>query len=457
MDRTEELVEELRNIVGEEYVLTKPEQVIPYVRDASYIRGEMPLAVVLPGSADEISRVLRLSSENDVPVYVRGGGTSLTGSSVPLGGIVLSTLRLDRIIEVNVRDRYVIAEAGVRLRDLSYELSRYGYMYLPDPASEIAATVGGSISTNAGGLRGARYGTTKDWVLGLEVVLPDGTVTWFGEKTLKRSAGYDLASLMVGSEGTLGVITKAILKIAPAERPEALLMAFYDTYDTISEAISGLNERGAVPIMAEFLDRSSMEALGPQGLRYPERAESLLIIMTADRTEEVAEALKGTGPIEIRTFRESREIEDVLRMRRGLYSSLLTQRKRPDETIIIGDVVVPPSRISKALREIQGASRESGLRVAVFGHIGDGNIHLNVFASPDEMGAAEDLLRRTAEIAIRNDGCVSAEHGIGLEKRELLLLECSIRNTCVNVELMKSIKRAFDPRNILNRGKLFVD
>ncbi len=179
--------------------------------------------------------------------------------------------------------------------------------------------------------------------------------------------------------------------------------------------------------------------------------------MTTERTEDVAEALKSTSPIEMRTFREAREIEDVLRMRRGLYSSLLSQRERPDETIIIGDVVVPPSRISKALREIQDVSQESGLKVAMFGHIGDGNIHLNVFASPDKMRAAEDLLRRTAEIAVSNDGCVSAEHGIGLEKRELLLVECSMRNTCVNVELMKSIKRAFDPRNILNRGKLFVD
>jgi len=445
---------ELAKIVGREYVLTKYEDIVPYVKDASYIEGEKPIAVVIPGNASEVSKVLKLCYENNVPVYVRGGGTSLTGSSVPEGGIVMSMLRFDRILEVNLKDRYVIVEAGVRVGELNSYLEKYGYMYPPDPASDIAATVGGSINTNAGGVRGARYGATKEWVLGLEVVLPDGTITQFGEKTLKRSEGYDLTALMIGSEGTLGVITKAILKIAPLPKREAMFLAFYDSYKRFGDVIGTLNERGLIPLTAEFLDEVSMNAVKGYGIPYPDNAKALLIIITSEESEQVLKALNETSPIELRTIKDKKEMDNALKLRKGLYSSLLLERENPEQRVIIGDIVVPPSKISETIDEIYNTAKSSGLKIAVFGHIGDGNVHINIFAGPNDLDKAKELLLETGMIAVKHDGCVSAEHGIGLEKKELLLKEFAYRNNQINLELMKKIKNVFDPKKILNRGKL---
>ena len=448
-----DIVSELERALGKEKVLTKKEDLLPYASDASYISGEMPLAVVLPSSVEEVSKALKLCYENDVPVYVRGGGTSLTGASAPLGGIVISTLRLNKILEISIKDRYAVAEAGVRLRDLNEELRKLGYMYPPDPGSEVAATVGGSISTNAGGMRGAAYGATKDWVLGLEVVLPDGTIAQFGGKTLKRSEGYDLTALMVGSEGTLGVITKATLKIAPLPKEEDMILAFYDSYKKVGEATAALNEKGIIPLVAEFLDKEAMEII-KESAEPPEGADSMLILVLSEK-DEALKALKETSPLELREVKDKEEADRIMSLRRGLYSSQLLLRERPDQKVIIGDIAVPPSRISKALEEIYSAVEKSGLKVIAFGHIGDGNIHLNVFAGMDEMEKAIELLKETARIAVKHEGSVSAEHGIGLEKKELLVEELELRKSLVNLQLMKAIKKAFDPKNIMNRGKLF--
>ncbi|MDP8023326.1 MAG: FAD-binding oxidoreductase [Nitrososphaeria archaeon] len=445
---------ELAKIVGKEYVLTKYEDIVPYVKDASYIEGKKPIAVVIPGSTSEVSKILKLCYDNNIPVYVRGGGTSLTGSSVPEGGIVMSMLRFDKILEVNIKDRYVIAEAGVRVGELNAYLERYGYMYPPDPASDIAATVGGSINTNAGGVRGAKYGATKEWVLGLEVVLPDGTVTQFGEKTLKRSEGYDLTALMVGSEGTLAVITKAILKIAPLPKRDTMFLVFYDSYKKFGDVIGTLNERGLIPLTAEFLDEISMDAVKGYGIPYPDKAKALLIIITSENSDETLKALKETDPIEVRTIKDQAEMDNAMKLRKGLYSSLLLERDKPEQKVIIGDIVVPPSKISETIDEIYRAIQSSGMKVSIFGHIGDGNVHLNIFTGPNEIDKAKELLLETAMIAVKHGGCVSAEHGIGLEKKELLQKEFAYRGNQINLELMKKIKNVFDPRDILNRGKL---
>ncbi len=445
---------ELAKIVGKEYVLTKYEDIVPYVKDASYIEGKKPIAVVIPGSTSEVSKILKLCYDNNIPVYVRGGGTSLTGSSVPEGGIVMSMLRFDKILEVNIKDRYVIAEAGVRVGELNAYLERYGYMYPPDPASDIAATVGGSINTNAGGVRGAKYGATKEWVLGLEVVLPDGTVTQFGEKTLKRSEGYDLTALMVGSEGTLAVITKAILKIAPLPKRDTMFLVFYDSYKKFGDVIGTLNERGLIPLTAEFLDEISMDAVKGYGIPYPDKAKALLIIITSENSDETLKALQETDPIEARTIKDQAEMDNAMKLRKGLYSSLLLERDKPEQKVIIGDIVVPPSKISETIDEIYRAIQSSGMKVSIFGHIGDGNVHLNIFTGPNEIDKAKELLLETAMIAVKHGGCVSAEHGIGLEKKELLQKEFAYRGNQINLELMKKIKNVFDPRDILNRGKL---
>ncbi len=460
------IVGELGKIVGKDYVLTKYEDIVPYVKDASYIEGKKPVAVVIPGSATEVAEVLKLCNKNDVPVYVRGAGTSLTGSSVPEGGIVISMLRFDKILEINLKDRYVVAEAGVLVGELNARLERHGYMYPPDPASDIAATVGGSLNTNAGGVRGAKYGATKEWVLGLEVVLPDGTIIQTGGKVLKRSIGYDLTALMVGSEGTLGVITKAILKIAPLPESYGRIMVYYKSIEEAGKAISSLKKRGITPLIAEFMDRISMDSIThTKGIKFPEDAQYLLLIDISSTHEsldkklnEAAEILKSTDILGMRITKDPEEMAVMYQARKGLYSSQLSEREKPGDYVIIGDIVVPASRLPKTLSEIKGSIENYGLKVALFGHIGDGNIHANIFAdinNSEQMKRVNDFMMELGRIALRNEGSVSSEHGIGIEKIELLKEEYRYKNSLKNLDIMREIKKIFDPKNILNRGKMF--
>ncbi|MFP3045419.1 MAG: FAD-binding oxidoreductase [Thermocladium sp.] len=461
------IIDELRKAVGDNHVLTTREDMLPYMRDASYFIGEEPIAVVLPGSTEELSRIVKACYANEVPMYVRGGGTSLTGSSVPMrGGVVISMNRFDKILETSIPDRYVVAEAGVRLDTLNAYLSKFNYFYPPDPASSLAATVGGSLSTNAGGLRGVMYGATKEWVLGMEVVLPTGEVAQFGGRVLKRSIGYDLTALMIGSEGTLGIITKATLKIAPIPRRIGRILVYYESIDAAGRAVAKLKEAGIIPYIAEFMDRISMEAAKKgKGVDYPQEANYMLIIDIASTEESLqkdlesaAEVLKSTSPMSLRITTDPAEMERIYLARKGLYSSLLMERTAPGEKVIIGDIVVPSTEVPATLLDIDNAIRNYGFKVSLFGHIGDGNIHLNIFADTskeNEMRRVSSFLLETGMIAVRHGGSVSAEHGIGLEKKQLLVEEFKARGTLVNLELMRQIKKVFDPKNLLNRGKLF--
>ncbi len=303
-----DVIEEMRRVVGPGNVLTKKEDILPYMRDASYLSGGEPLAVVIPGTTTELAKVVKACYEAEVPMYVRGGGgTSLTGSSVPLeGGVVISMNRFDKILEVSVPDRYVVAEAGVRLDALNAYLSKFRYFYPPDPASSLAATVGGSLSTNAGGMRGgAMYGATKEWVLGMEVVLPTGEVAQFGGRVLKRSIGYDLTALMIGSEGgTLGIITKATLKITPLPRRTGRILAYYKSIEDAGKVVARLTENGIIPYIAEFMDGIAMDAAKKsKGIDYPSEANYMMIIDIASTEESIkkdlesaADAIRTTNP-----------------------------------------------------------------------------------------------------------------------------------------------------------------
>ncbi len=460
------MISELESIVGKEYVLTRYEDKLPYIRDASYYRGSEPIAVVIPSNVQEISKILKLANETNTPVFVRGGGTSLTGSSIPMdGGIVISMSRFDKILELSLADRYVVAEAGVRIDTLNSYLSKYNFFYPPDPASSVAATVGGSINTNAGGLRAVMYGATKEWVLGLEVVLPTGEIAQFGGKVLKRSLGYDLTALVIGSEGTLGIVTKAILKIAPKPKETGRILAYYDSIEKAGKSISELKERGVTPIMAEFMDRICMESVKKvKGIDYPEGASYMIIVDITSTNEsierelnEAMEILKKTEPVYIRVTRDKEEMEKIYLARKGLYSSQLVERQFPQQYVVIGDIVVPSTKIPEALKDIESKISECGFKVSLFGHIGDGNIHINIFVNPnneEEMKRASEFLMDTGKIAIKYEGSVSSEHGIGIEKKELLYEEFREKNSLVTLDLMKRIKRVIDPNNILNRGKL---
>ncbi|MFP3317976.1 MAG: FAD-binding oxidoreductase [Thermoplasmata archaeon] len=460
-------IKEFIEILGKDYVLTEKVDILPYTKDASFFTGKLPYAVLMPGNVNEVSSIMKICQRDGIPVTVRGGGSSLTGSSILVNeGVILSMARFDKILETSIEDRYVIAEAGVKLDYLNSHLLNFKHFYPPDPASSIAATVGGSISTNAGGLRAAMYGATKEWVLGLEVVLPDGTIIQTGGKVLKRSIGYDLTALMVGSEGTLGVITKAILKISPIPEKYGRIMVYYRSIEEAGKAISSLKKNGITPLIAEFMDKISMDSIThTKGLKFPEQAQYLLLIDISSTEEsldkklnEAAEILKSTEILEIKITKDPDEMAAMYQARKGLYSSQLNEREKPGEYVIIGDIVVPASKLPKTLIEIKESIERYKLKVALFGHIGDGNIHANIFADindREKMKIVYDFMMELGRIALKNDGSVSSEHGIGIEKIELLREEYMYKNSLKNIEIMKSIKNIFDPKNILNRGKMF--
>jgi len=459
-------LEDLKEI-SRNHVLTKKEDLIPFISDASYFKGRIPEAAFLPESASEVSKVMKLCNRYKMPVTVRGGGSSLTGSSVPLsGGLVISMARMNRILETRVSDGYVVVEPGVSIDDLNSHLARSGFFYPPDPASSMAATVGGTISTNAGGLRAAMYGSTKEWVLGLEVVLPTGEIIETGGRTLKRTKGYDLTALMVGSEGTLGVITRAILKIWPLPETTGRVLAYYKSIRAAGDAISELKSKGATLYIAEFMDRLALDSIRrTKGLEYPRDAECLLIVDVAStkesvdrQLESIGQMLKSFDPVKLVITRNIDEMKQIYEARKGLYSASLSLRDKPEDYVIIADIIVPPSRLPETFAEAERAVEESGLKVSIFGHIGDGNIHANILVdtrNEEQLRKANDFQMELGKIALAHGGSVSAEHGIGLEKKQLILEELRERDSEITIDIMRKIKAAFDPNRILNGGKVF--
>lgn len=449
-------------------VLQTQEELLPYRSDASQFGGDTPLAVVLPENTAQVSELMKYCYQNDIAVVARGGGTSLTGASVVMGkGIVVDLLRMDRIAEVSVTDKCVLAEAGVRIDDLNERLARAGHLFPPDPGSSIAATVGGIISTNAGGLRCLRYGTTKDWILGVEAVLADGRVIQCGNRTLKSRIGYDLTSLLVGSEGTLAIVTKAYLKITNLPESTGRVVAYYTDISSLGRAVADVRTGKIQPTIAEFLDRKTMDAVERSGkVTFPDEAAYMLLLDVDGPAEaidrylnDLTSTLGASKPLKVQSTRDESEMRTMYLARKGAYSSLLKLRRSENDHVLIGDVVVPPSELSMMLSETSVLADQMKVAVALFGHIGDGNIHANMFvdfSDADESGRVEKFHTEIARLALSHGGSVSAEHGIGVEKRELLKMEYEHRSSMATLEVMKGLKAVMDPKGILNPGKVFL-
>ncbi len=442
--------------------LSDKAQMLPYVNDASYFHGNFPLSVIMPSNEKELSIALALCDEFNVKIVPRGGGSSLTGSSVAVdNSVVISLLRMNRIIEFSGGDRYVKVQAGLRIDDLNAFLTEKGFIYPPDPASSLAATVGGTISTNAGGLRGTYFGSTKEWILGLGIALPNGKIIRTGGKVLKRSLGYDLTSLFIGSEGTLGIIFEAYLKIVPNIKKYSRIIAYFQKSEDLGDSVYDIKNSGFNPLSAEFADKVSSNVISRlSGIKLPEKTNYMLIADIPEfdnNVENTMKIIRSHNPVEI--LKLNSDLSDlVYKARKGLYSALLNEREKATEYVIIADIVVPSSSVSRALETIETLVRETGLKTALFGHIGDGNIHANVFTDlndQEKMRKANIFLDKFGEIALQNGGSVSAEHGIGYEKKDLLIKEMIYRDTLLNIELMKDIKKIFDPKNIMNPGKVF--
>jgi glycolate oxidase len=455
-----EFLDGLRSLLGAAHVRTDAATLDAYGVDALK-RGHPADLVVMPDGVDEVSGILRLCSGHRVPVVPRGGGTGYTGGAVPVhGGVVLSLERMNRILEIDEENLVVVVEPNVITGTIQEAVERVGLFYPPDPASLKTSVIGGNVAECAGGPRAFKYGTTKPYVLGLQAVLPNGNVVETGGKVVKNVVGYDLTHLLVGSEGTLAVITKVILRLVPKPPVQSTLRATFRTIEDAVQAVSNVIKARVIPAAVELIDGDCLEAvaayLNVRSLAPPGTGALLLLevdgLVEAVREESTRceRACVDAGATEILHARDEAERQELWRVRRELSPSLKTITPLKFNH----DVVVPKGRIPQLFDLVNRLKRDYRLRIPCFGHAGDGNIHVNIMVTPgndDEMSRAHEAERVLFEGVVALEGSISGEHGIGFAKAKFLGLELDPPT----IALMKAVKAAFDPANILNPGKIF--
>jgi len=437
--------------------LVGPADLICYGFDATH-QDARPDAVVLPRSAGDVAEVLRLANELCFPVTPRGAGTGLAGGAVPVrGGVVMSLARLNHIREIDRRNLLAVVEPGVVTLDLQRAVHEAGLFYPPDPASARVSTIGGNLATNAGGPRCFKYGVTRDYVLGLQVVLPTGDVLQTGGRTVKNVSGYDLTRLIVGSEGTLGIITQATLRLVPQPEAYQTLMAVFPVLENAGQAVEAIVAAGVVPCSLELMDQASLQVVEEYlHLGLPVAAEAVLLVevdgykaAVARQAAEAARLCRECGAADVQVAGSEAEEARLWQGRKAISAALA--RIKP---VKIGeDVAVPPSQVPEFLRRFRYLREKYGLSAVVFGHAGDGNVHPNVVVDPRdpaEMAKVKEWLGALARLALDLGGTLSGEHGIGNMKAPYLEWEVGP----VGLQTMQAIKRALDPRGVLNPGKL---
>lgn len=451
-----DLTKKFTAIVDPTRWLDKKEQLFCYAYDA-FVEESMPDAVIFPETTDEVSQILALASAHKLPVTGRGAGTSVCGAPVPAHhGLVICFSKMDRIIEINTKDRYIIVEPGVVNADVQAALAPYGFFFPPDPGSMNSSTIGGNIAQNAGGPRCLKYGVTLDYILGLEVVLASGKVITFGSKNIKDVTGYKLAALFCGSEGTLGLVTKAILKVVPLPETVKTIMATFKDLDDTAKAVTDIIGSGILPAAMELMDQLTLNAIEDKaGLGLDREAAGTLLIEVDGVTEacdkqikQISEKLHANHAVNIQEAGSAADRERLWTARRSAYG--VFAKLAPD--IISEDVTVPVSRVPEMVRRIVQITDKYKLRVGVLAHAGDGNMHPMI---PADKSNAEEWSRVTSafdeifQAAADLDGTLSGEHGIGLAKSKHLPLVMN-QDT---IDFMKTIKQAVDPDGILNPGK----
>ena len=445
-------------IVGKDYISDEEVARVCHAYDASKQRA-LPDLVIRPGSSLEVSRILQLANDTRVPVYPMGAASGMSGGALPVqGGISLDMNRMDRIVETDDVNFTATVEPGVIIADFQNKVEELGLFYPPDPASSKFATIGGSVAECSGGIRGMKYGVTKDYVMRLEVVLPTGEIINTGSKALKCVSGYDLTKLFVGSEGTLGVFTKIMLRLIPLpEKVETILTSFNSIHNAIN-AVSSIIASRIVPRALEFIDEECIKAImAYKGFGFAEGSKALLLI-EVDGSEEtvrrdalrVIEICKDSKAFKITSTGKKNEAEDLWNVRRAISPALYEISKGK----INEDICVPRSELARMLEKIAGIGDKYRVRIANFGHAGDGNIHVNILfnpSMPDEKERAQtavgEILKKTVDLG----GTLSGEHGIGNTKSKYLSIEIKPRE----LKLMKDIKALLDPNGILNPGKIF--
>ncbi len=466
---SEEVIKELQKIIGEKNVIVDPEMMLDYSHDEFSLSdiSEEPEAVVKPETSIEVSEILRLANRERIPITPRGGATGLCGGCVPTyKGIVLSLERMNRIVEVDKANQMIVAEPGVMLMDFYAQVEEAGFFFPPHPGDE-TAMIGGVIAANAGGARAVKYGVVRNYVRGLEVVLPSGDIVHLGGKLMKSSTGYNLLNLMIGSEGTLGVITRATIQLMPSPQVSRSLIVPYDELEQAIDTVPGLIGQKILPMAVEFIPREVIK-ITEQFLRkqWPVTLGStyLLIILDASSeeqmdklSEDVAEICLDHKALDVFVADSPSKQQLVLEIRSKIYEAIKSQ------TLEILDIAVPRAEIAKHVKKVQEVSKKYGLWLPTFGHAADGNVHTHIMKARYEDGEImilpeEDWKPRFEKIrqelysdCKERGGVISGEHGIGIVKKPYLSYVLEMET----IGLMKGIKKLFDPNNILNPGKIF--
>ena len=452
-------IEALKKIVGDNDVFTDKIHLRAYSYDATK-EHYYPDAVVFPQNEEEVSRVLKYCNDNKIAIIPRGAGSGFTGGALPVnGGIVLALEKyMNKILEIDEKDMVAVVQPGVVNAHLQREVEKRGLFYPPDPASMDYSTIGGNVSENAGGMRAAKYGITKDYVMSLKAVLPNGDIIRAGKRTIKDVAGYNVAGILIASEGTLAVITEITLKLLPKPRLKKTYMGIFENVEQAMNAVYKSLARGAMPVAMEFMDSLVVKALKEKlGVNLPDWAGALLVGDVDGNVEEeinyqlgiLEESFKAEGAKEFRIAKDEKEAEEIWYARRNASPSITIYGSKK----INEDISVPRSKLPEALNKIYEIGKKYNLVVPCFGHAGDGNIHVNVMvdgSNEDEVKRGYQAVEEIFKAVVEMGGTLSGEHGIGLSKAPFMKIAFSE----AELNLFKRIKEAFDPNGILNPGKM---
>src|SRR5205809_1451828 len=455
----EKILTGLQRIVGGENVLTAPEDLIPYSFDGTAALQQMPGCVVFAKSTEQVASILKRANETNTAVVTRGSGTGLSGGSLPSPDcIVLCTVRMDRILELDGANLTLLVEPGVTTLQVADAAAAAGLFYPPDPGSMKISTIGGNVAENSGGLRGLKYGVTRNYIMGMEVVLPTGELLWTGNKCVKDVAGYSLKDLFIGSEGTLGVITKVLLRLIPKPAAKKTMVATFAQMDQAAEAVSAIIAAQIIPCTLEFLDRLTIHCVEDYAkIGLPLDCEALLLMETdghpvvvAEEAAQMEKICRDHGCLEVRVAKDEAEAAKLASARRSAFSALA----RVAPTTILEDATVPRSELAKMIRFVEAVARKYKLRIGTFGHMGDGNLHptfLTDERNQQEMHRVEEAFKEIFDETIRLGGTITGEHGVGLAKKSFLPRFAGD----AQMRVMRELRRVLDPNGILNPGKMF--
>jgi glycolate oxidase len=455
------MLAQLEKISGQDGILSSPEDLAVYSYDGTFEQG-CPDVVVLPRTTNQVSRVVRLAARARIPVVSRGMGSGLAGGSVPSqGGIVLALTRMNRILEIDQVNATAHVEAGIVTADLQAAVEKLGLFYPPDPSSIRESTIGGNIACNAGGPRCLKYGVTGNYVLGLTVVLADGQVLSIGNKCIKDVAGYDLLALFTGSEGTLGVITEALLRLTAKPKFVRTALVEFPSLENASQTVNAILTAGIVPAALELMDETAIACTEEaMHLGLPLDVEAILIIesdgsdemFVIKEMEAIASICREQGARQVKVAKDEQERSNLWEARRSVTPAL--GRKAPNK--LGEDITVPRSAIPEAIRRIKIISLKYGLPIVIFGHAGDGNLHPNILfdkRDPEQWAKVGQMVKEEFATALELGGTLSGEHGVGTLKRTYIQQALGP----ISIQIQKRIKQALDPLNILNPGKVFPD